>query len=99
MDSGEKIENAIALDSAENRISAMLEDESELALEALLFAAPDPLSDKEIGKIIGKNTKEIPGIIAAVVEHHRYHSVFVHHQPRMKLVAAVAVSIVIEADP
>lgn len=63
MDSGEKIENTIALESAENRISTMLEDESELALEALLFAAPDPLSDKEIGKIIGKNKKEIPGII------------------------------------
>jgi segregation and condensation protein B len=63
MDSAEKSEEILALDSTENRISTILDDESELALEALLFATPEPLSDKEIAKIIGKNKKEIPGIV------------------------------------
>lgn len=63
MDSAEKSEDILALDSTENRISTILDDESELALEALLFATPEPLSDKEIAKIIGKNKKEIPGIV------------------------------------
>jgi segregation and condensation protein B len=53
MDSAEKSEDTLAMDSAEDRISTILDDESELALEALLFATPEPLSDKEIAKIIG----------------------------------------------
>jgi segregation and condensation protein B len=63
MDSAEKSEDTLAMDSAEDRISTILDDESELALEALLFATPEPLSDKEIAKIIGKNKKDIPGIV------------------------------------
>ena len=32
----------------------ILDDESELALEAVLFASPEPLGDAELGKIIGR---------------------------------------------
>ncbi len=63
MENEKKDAETLAIETTENRLSAILDDESELALEALLFASPEPLSDKEIGKIIGKNKKEIPGII------------------------------------
>lgn len=63
MDSEEKIEEALDAVPARDRITMILDDESELALEALLFAAPEPLSDREIGRIIGKNKNEIPAII------------------------------------
>jgi len=63
MDNEEKSARALAVESSENRMSAILDDESELALEAVLFASPEPLADKEIGRIIGKGKKEIPGIV------------------------------------
>lgn len=63
MNGADKNEDILAIDSTENRISAILEDESELALEALLFATPEPLTDAEIGRVIGTGKKEIPGIV------------------------------------
>ncbi len=68
MDNDEKDAETLAVDSAANRIYSILDDESELALEALLFASPEPLNDVEIAKIIGQNKKEIPGIIERLNE-------------------------------
>ncbi len=63
MTNEEKDTKTISIDSPSNRLETILEDESETAAEAVLFASPDPLSDRDIAKIIGKNKKYIPGII------------------------------------
>ena len=63
MDNEGKNVETLAVESTENRITTLMDDESELALEALLFASPEPLRDKEIGKLIGRNKKEISGIV------------------------------------
>ena len=55
--------DSLTLESEENRLSSMMLDESELAVESLLFASPDPLTDKEISRIIGRSSKEIAGIV------------------------------------
>ncbi|UCC80721.1 MAG: SMC-Scp complex subunit ScpB [Candidatus Zixiibacteriota bacterium] len=68
MGNEEKDAETLAVDSAANRIYSMLDDESELALEALLFASPEPLNDSEIGRILGQNKKEIPGIVERLNE-------------------------------
>jgi len=59
----EKDSQAISIDSPANRLAAIIEDESETAVEAILFASPEPLSDREIGKILKKNKRHISGII------------------------------------
>jgi segregation and condensation protein B len=63
LDSGDKSAEALSIESTENRISIILDDESELALEAVLFASPEPLGDAELGKIIGRSKKDISAII------------------------------------
>jgi len=63
MENKKKDAETLAIENTENRISTIIEDEAELALEALLFASPEPLGDREIGRIIGINKKEVPNII------------------------------------
>jgi segregation and condensation protein B len=47
----------------ESRFSDLLENESATAAEALLFASPQPLSDREIGRIIGRDRRKVAAII------------------------------------
>ena len=63
MDISDKATNVTTSESSESRISLILDDESELAVEAVLFASPDPLGDADVAKIIGRNKKDIPDII------------------------------------
>ena len=63
MDIGDKTTEVTVSESSENRMTLILDDESELALEAVLFASPEPLGDAELGKVIGRSKKDIPDII------------------------------------
>jgi segregation and condensation protein B len=63
MEKEDKSVESPVVESSDNRLSSIIEDESELALEALLFASPDPLTEKEIAKIIGRKPREIPSIV------------------------------------
>lgn len=63
MDSGEKTTEELSTESSQNRITLILDDESETALEAVLFASPEPLSESELAKIIGRNKKDISIIV------------------------------------
>jgi len=48
----------------ENRVTEHFVDEITSAVEALLFASPVPLTDSQLGRLVGKDKKHIPGIIA-----------------------------------
>lgn len=63
MSSGDKTTEELSAETSQNRITLILDDESEAALEAVLFASPEPLSDAELAKIIGRNKKDISVII------------------------------------
>ncbi len=57
------IKESIETGEFENRFSDFLESESATAVEALLFASPQPLSDREIGRIIGRDKRKVAAII------------------------------------
>jgi segregation and condensation protein B len=50
--------------SLENRVAEQFIDEISSAVEALLFASPVPLSESQLGRLVGKDKRHIPGIIA-----------------------------------
>ncbi len=54
---------SVETDEFESRLSDLLQDESATATEALLFASPQPLSDREIGRIIGRDRRKVAAII------------------------------------
>jgi segregation and condensation protein B len=64
LESESTVDKTIHIEKTENRLDNMLDDESAVAVEALLFASPDPLTEKEIGRIIGRKKGEIVKIIA-----------------------------------
>lgn len=51
------------VESMENRLSEVFENDYSPALEALIFASPEPLNDKEIARIVKCGKSEVPGII------------------------------------
>ncbi len=57
------IKESLETGEFENRFSDLLESESATAVEALLFASPQPLSDREIGRIIGRDKRKVAAII------------------------------------
>lgn len=57
------IKDSVETGELENRFSDLLEGESAAATEALLFASPQPLSDGEIGRIIGRDRSKVAAII------------------------------------
>jgi len=64
LDSDSTIEKTVNIESTENRLDNMLEDESSVAVEALLFASPEPLTNKDIARIIGRKKGEVIKLIA-----------------------------------
>lgn len=56
---GEKAETT----TRENRISDIFENDYSTAIEALVFASPEPLEDKEISRIVGCRKNEVQSII------------------------------------
>ena len=63
MQDDQEIKDNINIDAVENRISDMVSTDLSTAVEALLFASPEPLEDREIARIIGCPKREIPSII------------------------------------
>ena len=57
------IKESLEAGEFEDRFSDLLESESATAVEALLFASPQPLSDREIGRIIGRDKRKVAAII------------------------------------
>jgi segregation and condensation protein B len=57
------IKESLKTEIPEDRLSDLLESESVTATEALLFASPQPLSDREIGRIIGRDRRKVASII------------------------------------
>ncbi len=52
-----KIDEKLVVGDPQSRISDLLESNLDSAVEALLFASPDPLSAREIGRIIGRDRR------------------------------------------
>ncbi len=63
METENKVSHSPEIEETENRIADIIDDESATAVEALLFASPDPLDDKSIARIIGRKKQDIPEII------------------------------------
>lgn len=63
MQDEQEIKESIEIGSGENRISDLFATDYSVAVEALLFASPDPLEDREIARIVGCGRREIPSII------------------------------------
>lgn len=57
------IKESVETEKSGNRFPDLLEGESATAAEALLFASPQPLSEREIGRIIGCNKRKVATII------------------------------------
>lgn len=64
------IKESVETGEFESRLSDLLESESATAAEALLFASPQPLSDREIGRIIGRDRRKVAAIIEEL--NHKY---------------------------
>jgi segregation and condensation protein B len=63
LDSESTLDNTIKIEETENRLENMIDDESAAAVESLLFASPEPLTDKEIGHIIGRKKSDVTKLI------------------------------------
>ena len=59
----QEIKESVEIDTVENRISDIFENDYSKTVEALLFASPEPLEDREIARIIGCGKREVPSII------------------------------------
>jgi len=64
LESESTVDKAIKIEKTENRLNDMLDDESAVAVEALLFASHEPLTDKEIARIIGRKKGDVVKLIA-----------------------------------
>jgi len=64
--------DSLTVESIENRLTEILENDYSTAVEALLFASPEPLEDKEIARIVGCKKKDVQGVIDDLNE--RYQS-------------------------
>ncbi len=51
------------VESIENRLAEVLENDYSSAVEALIFASPEPLNDKEIARILKCGKSQVPGIV------------------------------------
>jgi segregation and condensation protein B len=58
-----KIEEKVETGDPQSRISDLLESNLDSTVEALLFASPDPLSAREIGRIIGRDRRRTEELI------------------------------------
>lgn len=63
MQDKQDIKESPGTEEIKSRFSDLFEDESATVTEALLFASPQPLSDKEIGRIIGLDKRKVAAII------------------------------------
>jgi segregation and condensation protein B len=54
---------SIQVDKSDIRISGVMDNESSVAVEALLFASPVPLTEVQLGRLIGRDKKKVPLII------------------------------------
>ncbi len=63
MQNEQDIKESVGAEEFKNRFSDLLENESATSTEALLFASPQPLSDKEIGRIVGCDRRKVAAII------------------------------------
>ena len=63
MQNERNIKESVETGEFESRFSDLLESELATAAEALLFASPQPLSDREIGRIIGRDRRKVAAII------------------------------------
>ncbi len=63
MQNEQDIKESVETEELRNRFPDLLESESATATEALLFASPQPLSDREIGRIIGCDRRKVAAII------------------------------------
>ncbi len=70
MSNEQKIRDSAEAEEIESRFPGLFEDESATAAEALLFASPQPLSDREIGRIIGCDRRKVTAIIEEL--NHKY---------------------------
>ncbi len=63
MDSELNINESVTVENEQENLKGPFEQEYSLAVEALLFASPMPLSDSHLARIIGIDKKRIAGII------------------------------------
>jgi segregation and condensation protein B len=62
-DSVNDLNDSIQVDESDIRISGVMDNESSAAIEALLFASPVPLTEAQLGRLIGRDKKKVPLII------------------------------------
>jgi segregation and condensation protein B len=58
-----KTEDSIRVDGADSRITDFLGQDATTAVEALLFASPNPLTESQLARLIGRDKRHIPLII------------------------------------
>lgn len=63
MQEDQNIGDSLTIQSVESRISDILENDFSVAVEALLFASPEPLEDRDIARVVGCNKRDIPSVI------------------------------------
>jgi segregation and condensation protein B len=63
LDHGEVINEHVEVESGRERIREYFDDDISAAIEALLFAAPIPLSVSQLAKLVGRDKLLIPALI------------------------------------
>ena len=63
MDKDIESNDPVKIEDTQNRISEIMNDDVSIAVEALLFASPVPLTESQIARIIGKSKQQVQYII------------------------------------
>lgn len=65
-DTTNEFTESINIDEAASRISGVMEEQGSTAIEALLFASPEPLTDSQLARLIGRDKRHIPSLIESL---------------------------------
>ncbi|HBZ00183.1 MAG TPA: SMC-Scp complex subunit ScpB [candidate division Zixibacteria bacterium] len=57
------LEESIKIEATDSRVSEVMEHKNDTALEAILFASPNPLTEAQLARLMGCDKRQVPLII------------------------------------